>query len=420
MTYPPTGGHGFPPNPYQPYPPPTAPVAVATHKRNQRNLTLALSAIVVVLAVVVGLVVNQLIFEKTGDAPIPGLTLRAANDPGEDPFVESVVLTNRVDPPAPRVETASGHGVRMVNGTAVGLYATPGRASCDVAALGNRLAANPATARAWADVQGIRPQDIPWYLDSLSPVVLTADTWVTNHSYSDSGAHPFQSVLQSGTAVMVDAAGVPRVVCSCGNPLRPPSAAPIGGFRVTGDRWPAYRVQNTYRVAYHNTYVTNNTTVLRREAAAPADPAGSLSLVTIAGEIIRQAVGGGLNLPANPPAGMRDFSAEAAQKANGAPTFETAEDAQNAGLEGAGSAKVAAQVLAAAKDNGNGPFKIEASGDVSAGASASGTNPSNGSAARSQAGFERVVGRPERHGDGIRIARHRLRRDRVAHLRGRR
>jgi hypothetical protein len=67
---------------------------------------------------------------------------------------------------------------------------------------------------------------------------------VTNHGFADGTATPRQSVLQAGTSVMVDRYGVPRVRCSCGNPLTEPApvaslatATSDGTFVVVGQPW---------------------------------------------------------------------------------------------------------------------------------------------------------------------------------------
>jgi hypothetical protein len=67
-------------------------------------------------------------------------------------------------------------------------------------------------------------EDIPQFLDALTPVRLRYDTRVTNHGFRDGEARPFQAILQAGTAVLVDRHGVPRNRCSCGNPLTEPSS----------------------------------------------------------------------------------------------------------------------------------------------------------------------------------------------------
>jgi hypothetical protein len=64
------------------------------------------------------------------------------------------------------------------------------------------------------------------YIRSLKPVTLTVDTRVTNHSYINGRAVPFQSILAAGSAVLVDKYGRPVVRCKCGNPLTYPRYYP--------------------------------------------------------------------------------------------------------------------------------------------------------------------------------------------------
>ena len=85
---------------------------------------------------------------------------------------------------------------------------------------------NAAKAEAWADTLGIEVSEIESYVTTLTAVRLRWDTRVTNHGFSGGEATPFQSLLQAGTAVLVDDTGVPRVKCNCGNPLGEP--APLG------------------------------------------------------------------------------------------------------------------------------------------------------------------------------------------------
>lgn len=79
------------------------------------------------------------------------------------------------------------------------------------------LQANPQKASAWSGVLGITPGDIPAYVAGLTPLILRSDTAVTNHGFRDGKATNVHSVLQAGTAVLVDKYGVPRVRCHCGN-----------------------------------------------------------------------------------------------------------------------------------------------------------------------------------------------------------
>jgi hypothetical protein len=100
---------------------------------------------------------------------------------------------------------------------------------CDVSGLVSFLTdpANEAKAAAWADVLGVEVADIETYVAGLTAVRLRWDTRVTNHGFSDGEATAFQSLLQAGTAVLVDDTGVPRVKCNCGNPLAEPT--PLDG-----------------------------------------------------------------------------------------------------------------------------------------------------------------------------------------------
>ena len=95
---------------------------------------------------------------------------------------------------------------------------------CDRELLIDSLIAQPDRLRAWAGVLGIdpTPRAVTNYIRSLTPVTLTVDTRVTNHTFVDGRAVPLQSILAAGTAVLVDKYGRPVVRCRCGNPLLEP------------------------------------------------------------------------------------------------------------------------------------------------------------------------------------------------------
>ncbi|MGQ4483657.1 DUF6777 domain-containing protein [Streptomyces sp. SAS_276] len=112
----------------------------------------------------------------------------------------------------------------LQQGDTPGLYGgTKKPTVCDVARL-KRFLTDPANRRkavAWSGVLGLRADQIPGYLDGLTPVLLRHDTLVQNHDYRKGKATPYNSLLQSGIAILVDARGEPAAKCSCGNPLRP-------------------------------------------------------------------------------------------------------------------------------------------------------------------------------------------------------
>ncbi len=141
---------------------------------------------------------------------------------------------------SPGATTAPPIAVISNVGTTPGLYGgTRAIGSCDVEAIDRFLAQNPDKAGAWAGAQGIATNEISTFLRRLTPVVLLADTRVTNHGYRNGVATPLQSVLQAGTAVLVDATGVPRVKCACGNPLKAPVAR-TQAVTYTGTPWDGF------------------------------------------------------------------------------------------------------------------------------------------------------------------------------------
>ncbi|MFK0023137.1 DUF6777 domain-containing protein [Streptomyces sp. NPDC090798] len=116
--------------------------------------------------------------------------------------------------PAPEPSTAPGTGVW-------GGTTKPG--TCAVAKLKKFLTdpKNSAKAQEWARVLHISTDQIPGYIDQLTPVVLRHDTLVTNHDYENGKAVSYAALLQAGIAILVDQQGLPAVKCSCGNPLLP-------------------------------------------------------------------------------------------------------------------------------------------------------------------------------------------------------
>ena len=168
-----------------------------------------------------------------------------ATSTGEDPFVPPDGNAAPGSPAAPSSVAAGsspGDGTAHppadvpVPGDTAGLYGGTGAEACDSDDMATYLEAHPAKAMTWAGAQGIQREDIRSFLVSLTPVVLRADTAVTNHGHRDGRANAYQSVLQAGTAVLVDDRGVPRVRCSCGNPLDDP--APRTEARYEGQTWP--------------------------------------------------------------------------------------------------------------------------------------------------------------------------------------
>ncbi|MDL5199463.1 DUF6777 domain-containing protein [Streptomyces sp. ALI-76-A] len=205
--------------------------------------------VAVLATVVVAAVVLAVVFTRSGgggSAQGGEVFLQAAGKTGPDPFTESTAEDSSAPPvpTSPSAVSAPPNAVRGVEGGAPGLYGgTRKVSSCDVEQQVTALEADPAKNRAFASVAGVGPSEVPGYLRSLTPVQLRMDTRVTNHGYRDGNATAYQAVLQTGTAVLVDGRGVPRVRCACGNPLTTPIAQQTTP-RHTGDSWPSYHPSN--------------------------------------------------------------------------------------------------------------------------------------------------------------------------------
>lgn len=162
------------------------------------------------------------------------VSLEGANSPGSSPWMDS---TTAADLPRQvnRVEDRSGaSATSTLSGGQLGLYGgSTDKAVCDRDEMVRFLEQNSAQAEAWRSVT--RVTDIRAYASALSPVVLTHDTRVTNHGFNNGQATTFQSVLQTGTAVMIDNRGVPRVRCDSGSPLGEPQN--VVGEEFTGTGW---------------------------------------------------------------------------------------------------------------------------------------------------------------------------------------
>ncbi|WP_329061277.1 DUF6777 domain-containing protein [Streptomyces sp. NBC_01429] len=131
---------------------------------------------------------------------------------------------------------------RALPGSTPGLYGGASATGCDVARQVRLLSKDPAKSRSFARAAGIGKESVRDFLHALTPVVLRADVRVTDHGHRAGAATAFQAVLQSGTAVMVDGRGLPRVRCASGNPLGPPVAFK-GSVEYRGERWAGYRTE---------------------------------------------------------------------------------------------------------------------------------------------------------------------------------
>src|ERR1700730_4386074 len=204
---------------------------------SRRTWLIAVLVVLLIAAAGAGVLLLRNVLSPKGTE----LVLTGATDPGVNSFMPPAASpppTNTQPPP-----TLQPHG----DGTTVATQPLPGdrdgiyggtlnNAECDRDKMIAFLGSHPAQAGAfvealntdptlfWSGGHPLTAADIPSYLRELTPVVLRLDTRVTNHGFD--GTHPttLQSVFQTGTAVFVDAHGIPRARCYCGNPLTAPTA----------------------------------------------------------------------------------------------------------------------------------------------------------------------------------------------------
>ena len=189
------------------------------------------------------------------------ILLEPKADVGPDPFTDPISATPSAEPTASAVAEATPTAAPTAVATAappatprpapIGavdanyrVYSGPNQA-CDKNKLVAYLQSHPSQAQAWAGVEGITVAQIPSYIAGLTSTVLTKDVRITNNGFAGGGATARQSVLQAGTAVLVDSRGVPVARCLCGNPLLP--AQPIQGTTTPaykGTPWPGFSDAN--------------------------------------------------------------------------------------------------------------------------------------------------------------------------------
>lgn len=140
----------------------------------------------------------------------------------------------------------TGSDVRA--GTTPGTYgAVVGGEVCDVGAMRGRLADDEALRVIWGAPLGVAGDEVLAYLDSLTPVVLLADTAVTDHELRGERVAARQAVLERGSAILVDRYGTPVVRCMSGAPLRAPQRLP-NEVRVDGTPWEGFSLDAVRRV----------------------------------------------------------------------------------------------------------------------------------------------------------------------------
>ncbi len=273
------------------------------------NTILTVAAVVltaVVLGTMIGVVLThrETILDKRATQRAI-VTLIAANSPAGEPFMTahsaptvsvSAAAVEAIRTATTGLPVSPDRGVRLVSGARAGLYGGTGDPTpCDAPTLANYLDAHRGRAQVWGAVQKLHPDEIPYYLNTLTPVVLTVDTWVTSYGYgADGHATQTQAVLQAGSAVMIDPAGVPRVRCAGAHPLTPPANVSFAELSAVGAPWPGYEPQSVVAVAYSNGPASFSD-------PAPTAPVGSFTLTDLgSGQPVSRTVGATIDLSSAP------------------------------------------------------------------------------------------------------------------------
>ncbi|MFF8955023.1 DUF6777 domain-containing protein [Streptomyces sp. NPDC014894] len=218
--------------------PPTAPVP-----RGRRSAAVALVAGVCLATLLAGCGTDPV-----ADSPAEeDILLEPVAAPGPDPYTASTVRALSAPAPRPPAPDAGTRGaplraqtLRTLSGGTPGLYGgVEAVGNCDAGRQLDLVRESRDKARAFARGAGVSPAGLSGFLRGLTPVVLRTDTRVTAHGFRDGSDVSRQSVLQAGTAVLVDRRGTPRVRCAGGNPLNPPVAAD-GPVVHRGRPWAGY------------------------------------------------------------------------------------------------------------------------------------------------------------------------------------
>ena len=132
---------------------------------------------------------------------------------------------------------------------------------------------------------GVRAANISTFVTALTPVVLTMDTRVTNNSYDNATVAPRQSILQAGTAVLVDTTGMPRVVVRQRQPAR--RDAPDRDHQDEGRRVVGLRPESRHDDHARRRGETRSRCSTRRPASTTSSPSATRRRSAATGQWVR-------------------------------------------------------------------------------------------------------------------------------------
>lgn len=283
--------------------------------------TWRIAVVAVVAALLVGSGAAYGIFKLTNpgsQSKSAEVLLQPGADTGPDPYTASVATTRPqvAGTPSPAAGQSGGEiKVASTRGSAPGLYGgTQQEGTCNTDQLVTYLRQNPSKAAAWVQALNsdpglrwsggsqVRTEQIDQYAHELTSVLLRTDTRITNHGYRNGSVTTFASVLEAGTAVLVDHYGVPRARCACGNPLTSPTSL-TGAIVFVGPRWQTFSSSSLVAISSSTTIIDNFTVVNVHTGVPFARPVGGSGASDTAADpaAVAQLSPGGTPDGTNPP-----------------------------------------------------------------------------------------------------------------------
>lgn len=204
-----------------------------------------------------------LLLGVSGCAGSSGDSEPSANSSGSSEFQLIPVNSaqNQFTPPvaqdASDVPQVASEQPSEVSAKQVGLYGGSEKINvCDKTQLKDFLESpeNKSMGEGWAATLGIKYSEIGSSIDKWTSAILRSDTVVTNHGWENGQVTGFPSVLQAGTAVLIDQYGEPVTRCYCGNPLTPPTYPPYYPPSRTPSYTPTYPSNTPTSPSYTPTY----------------------------------------------------------------------------------------------------------------------------------------------------------------------
>jgi uncharacterized protein DUF6777 len=180
----------------------------------------------IVIAILVLLLGGLAIFASIQLLATEKVVYLAPDETGPDPFTPPAVFTSdSPGPPAPidpsvPITTPSNPESLGDNPGPVG--GTTKKGDCDAELLIQYLNANPEIRAIWLEKLGVLVDDFEDYLRNATPALLSRDTRATTFGLKEGAAVDIQTIMATGTSVLVNEEGDIVVRCFSGSPLGPP------------------------------------------------------------------------------------------------------------------------------------------------------------------------------------------------------